>query len=259
MGEPDSRGRTGTARGRRVAGAGPAGVGVYRRGGGRPPARRRRGGPDGGPRGGPARAPGAGPGGGAAGRRRRSHRRCPPSAAAVRAHRAGTGCARDHALVRWLRQQRARPAAGPGAARVGGVDGGVGVDVELVARAGDPALDPVLLAPGERVPTPEERTRLWTRKEAALKAGGVGLAVDPRSVGVRGDRARWPGGSARLLDVPAPGGARCSVAVLGGARPRLVVLDGEALLSRAGEAAREGRPSGGAARPGRCAGGSRRW
>ena len=88
-----------------------------------------------------------------------------------------------------------------------GTAGPVGVDVESVAAVGrgwDPAL---VLAPGERADTPEDRGMLWARKEAVLKAYAVGLA-DPMCRLVLAD---FPG---ELDDVPAPVGYVAAVAEL---------------------------------------------
>ncbi|MEL4357174.1 MULTISPECIES: 4'-phosphopantetheinyl transferase family protein [unclassified Luteococcus] len=64
--------------------------------------------------------------------------------------------------------------------------GQVGVDVEAATAAGFPGFDELAVHPDEPTPaggwTAVERTRLWVRKEAALKAWGTGLAVDPRRV-----------------------------------------------------------------------------
>jgi len=68
----------------------------------------------------------------------------------------------------------------------------VGVDVERVREGPWLLLPAHALAPRELAAhdrcAPEERPaallRYWTRKEALLKAAGVGLAVDPRSVQV---------------------------------------------------------------------------
>ncbi len=71
--------------------------------------------------------------------------------------------------------------------------GAVGVDVELVDTPVDvDALAPRCLTAGEvgrfRELSPEDRRRAfvlaWTRKEAVLKAAGVGLSGDPRTVEV---------------------------------------------------------------------------
>lgn len=81
----------------------------------------------------------------------------------------------------------------------------VGVDIELV-REGPWRLLPTHaladneLALFERCP-PESRTsvllRYWVRKEALLKAAGVGLVVDPRAVEVSS-----PDDSARVVSLP---------------------------------------------------------
>ena len=97
--------------------------------------------------------------------------------------------------------------------------GPVGVDVEAVDAAGFPGFDDVALHPDEHASSAEDRTRLWVRKEALLKAYGLGLAVDPREVLVDDDgRVTWSSprrapGAVRLLDV-AVRGQVVAVAVL---------------------------------------------
>jgi 4'-phosphopantetheinyl transferase len=108
----------------------------------------------------------------------------------------------------------------PGAVAVAITDAGpVGVDLERVEATGFDGFDDVVLAPGETASTPAERARLWTRKEAVLKATGDGLTRDPRTVDVRGSTAL----GAHLLDVDLPGALAGAVAVLCRRRPRLVV------------------------------------
>jgi 4'-phosphopantetheinyl transferase len=63
-------------------------------------------------------------------------------------------------------------------------DGPVGVDVERAGSADD-SLAGVALADGERSAAgPDGLLRTWVRKEAVLKAAGVGLGVDPRALRV---------------------------------------------------------------------------
>lgn len=110
--------------------------------------------------------------------------------------------------------------------------GPVGVDVEREAATDFDGFAGVALAPGESAPTAADRARAWTRKEAVLKAAGLGLAEDLRAVRVtaagdapalvRWDRAPGP---VQLRDVPAPPGLRCAVAVLTSGPVALQVLD----------------------------------
>ena len=62
--------------------------------------------------------------------------------------------------------------------------GPVGVDVEVAGSARFPGFEEVAGHPEERVVDP---TSTWVRKEAALKATGWGLALDPRQVWVDED------------------------------------------------------------------------
>ncbi len=117
----------------------------------------------------------------------------------------------------------------------------VGVDVERL-RKGPWALLPRHALTSRELATLDgeqgiERDRaflrFWTRKEALLKAAGVGLAVDPREIEVSG-----PGVPARVLRVPAQLGLESDWSVrdielpgfaaavaLAGSAPRLCVLD----------------------------------
>lgn len=67
----------------------------------------------------------------------------------------------------------------------------VGVDIESVRRVSASAFDDVAFGPGELAElrasaSPDLlRTRLWTAKEALLKARGTGLRTDPRLVDTR--------------------------------------------------------------------------
>jgi 4'-phosphopantetheinyl transferase len=87
---------------------------------------------------------------------------------------------------------------------------GIGVDVEVDAPRATAGLDRVL-APGASV-------RAWVRVEAALKADGRGLRVDPAAVrveaGANGWTARIDGGAALCgRDVPGPPATLVSIAV----------------------------------------------
>lgn len=99
--------------------------------------------------------------------------------------------------------------------------GPVGVDVEADGAAGFAGFEDVGLHAAERRPAALDPTRVWVRKEAVLKAYGIGLAVDPRDVRLDGDRlAAWdadlrPPEAVWLRDLAVPGHA-AAVAVLPG-------------------------------------------
>ncbi len=103
--------------------------------------------------------------------------------------------------------------------------GPVGVDVEAVGAACFPGFDDVALHPGESADTAWERTQVWVRKEAVLKALGLGLRVDPRRLRVSTPREQaavlaWddadvaPSGRVRLDDVEVGSKYQAAVAVI---------------------------------------------
>ncbi len=77
--------------------------------------------------------------------------------------------------------------------------GQVGVDVEEEGAAGFDGFADVALHTDEKRRSDVEPTQLWVRKEALLKASGLGLAIDPREV-----LALRPG----PISLPAAAGAR---------------------------------------------------
>lgn len=64
--------------------------------------------------------------------------------------------------------------------------GPVGIDLERRRDELWPGFDDVALSTDEHVASAEDRLRAWVRKEAVLKASGLGLALDPRRVVLRG-------------------------------------------------------------------------
>jgi 4'-phosphopantetheinyl transferase len=89
--------------------------------------------------------------------------------------------------------------------------GPVGVDVEADRAADFTGFEDVGLHPGEHATTGPDRTRAWVRKEALLKAYGLGLVVDPRDVRldedglVTWDSHHRPPGPVWLRDLALPG------------------------------------------------------
>ncbi|HEX5333535.1 MAG TPA: 4'-phosphopantetheinyl transferase superfamily protein [Cellulomonas sp.] len=137
--------------------------------------------------------------------------------------------------------------------------GPVGVDVEPAGAARFDGFEAVTLSDAEMAAhaghDPGARARTWVRKEAVLKATGLGLAVDPRCVVVSaphepprvldpssGDDA----GSWQLADVELAAGLACAVAVRTGSggplEVHVVELDVRSLTS-GGSSVRNSHPS----------------
>ena len=130
-------------------------------------------------------------------------------------------------------------------------DAPLGIDVELLTAVGFAGFDAVALAPDEPVPASDRaRAVLWTRKEAVLKATGLGLTTDPTTLRVSAaDRSprllAWPGGpvapgDVRLYDLDLGPGHAAALAVVDPTPRAVTVTDGSRLLS--GPAAAAGRP-----------------
>jgi 4'-phosphopantetheinyl transferase len=98
----------------------------------------------------------------------------------------------------------------------------LGVDVERAAAPHLTGVDEVFLHPSERESGRTTDAILWTRKEAALKAWGVGLAVPPSSFAVSGSQEppavtlapEGPYGDLRLVEVESDSRFALAVAVL---------------------------------------------
>lgn len=97
----------------------------------------------------------------------------------------------------------------------------VGIDVERVGAADFDGFDEVALHPQERCSDAIDRTRLWVRKEALLKAHGTGLITDPRSVLLAEDGGILEGPPGMIVDVDLGEGWQCAVAVTPPSRVRI--------------------------------------
>ncbi|MCB5170201.1 4'-phosphopantetheinyl transferase superfamily protein [Streptomyces bambusae] len=116
----------------------------------------------------------------------------------------------------------------------------VGIDVERLPRDETVEVCTPALHPGERreledAGTEERREifgRVWTRKEAYLKALGTGLSRDPAEDYLGAEAHRRPAGWT-LLDIPAGPRHNAAVAVLGDRPGHITVrrLPGEALYA----------------------------
>lgn len=106
----------------------------------------------------------------------------------------------------------------------------IGVDVERLPRDETVEVCAPALHPGEQeeltgLGTEERRAafgRMWTRKEAFLKALGTGLSRDPGHDYLGADPRRRPDGWT-LLDLPSGPRHNAAVAVLGGPPTRVVL------------------------------------
>lgn len=97
--------------------------------------------------------------------------------------------------------------------------GRVGVDVERLDGFPDASVSDVLLHASEGPMAPGELATTWVRKEALLKAAGVGLAVDPRTIrpGGADDRLSW------FRDLELAADLRAAVAGIGPAPDEITV------------------------------------
>jgi 4'-phosphopantetheinyl transferase len=98
-----------------------------------------------------------------------------------------------------------------------GWPGRVGVDVEVLAPLPLEALDAAFgsgeMADIRSAPEPARRAlELWTGKEAALKADGRGMSLDPALVDARGEAIRLDGEVWRILRPELTPGWLCALA-----------------------------------------------
>lgn len=82
--------------------------------------------------------------------------------------------------------------------------GPIGVDLEVIAAVASRWSPDVILAPGERAATPDQRAWIWVAKEAVLKRRGTGLATPMPEVHLAGESG--------LRAIPAPPGLIAAMA-----------------------------------------------
>ncbi|HEU4669264.1 MAG TPA: 4'-phosphopantetheinyl transferase superfamily protein [Dyella sp.] len=129
--------------------------------------------------------------------------------------------------------------SGPFAAAAVARAGWVGVDIErfpprqpleaLLEAVATPAERAAVGAPDDAGPGARAALRLWTDKEAVLKAWGVGLTLDPRRVDTLARPVRpfdRPDGACHLHALVLPGGLVGSLALPPGAGPVRQILAG---------------------------------
>jgi 4'-phosphopantetheinyl transferase len=116
--------------------------------------------------------------------------------------------------------------------------GPLGIDVEHLSSVAFADFDDAALTPAERAAVsalppqqrPRARARLWTRKEAALKASGVGLRSDPR--------VTEPDAALQLIDLDFGPDYAAAVAIEATAPPHITITDAsDYLVHRAEQAA----------------------
>ncbi|MBG6213167.1 4'-phosphopantetheinyl transferase [Cryobacterium sp. CAN_C3] len=136
----------------------------------------------------------------------------------------------------------------------------VGVDIEAIPTHPLDAFEGMAVHPmelshfdqTEMVDQPQEQMRLWTRKEATLKAAGVGLVVSPRdiSVGASGsapERVQWDGLHKPALpiwvsDIDFLRNYACSIATMSESPHSVRLVDAQGLLTLSRLARTGGNP-----------------
>lgn len=161
-------------------------------------------------------------------------------------------CGGPHGKPSLVREPGARPVefsvAGAGDRVAVAVAGDpIGLDVDELGRVSDySALADMALRPGEQAVLdalsgerrPAAFLRYWTRKEAVLKALGIGRAVPPNRIEVSAPDERaalldsdlGPLGPVQLFDLTPGGGSAACLAVLAEVPYRVEILAGTALL-----------------------------
>ena len=136
-----------------------------------------------------------------------------------------------------LHDDAPRPAPWVSLSRAGGLvvvavtdAGPVGVDLEVVPAAPLAGFATYALHPAEQAGSASEQVTTWVRKEALLKAVGLGLRLDPREVRVTpADRPpavqAWPDGAPSfwMSDLERPAHAACVAVVTTEEAPEVTV------------------------------------